>query len=234
MITFSHVYKTYPGPTHALRDVSFRLDRGEFAFVTGHSGAGKSTLFRLIAGFDLPTSGGVEVGSYQLGTLETKKLGLIRQQIGIVFQDFRLINEYTVAENVALPLRIRRENKFSIERKVAKALDSVGLKQRAKFYPEQLSGGEKQRVSIARALIFQPNILIADEPTGNLDSDLAKEILVLFQNAHAQGTTVLFATHDRDLFEKTSHRVIRLKEGQVVETMDPVFRDASLKQLEFS
>ncbi|MGE0762852.1 MAG: cell division ATP-binding protein FtsE [Bdellovibrionales bacterium] len=216
MITFTHAYKAYASGTVALRDVSLQIDRGEFVFLTGPSGAGKTTLFRLLSAFDRSTSGGVEVAGYSLNALTNKQIPQFRRRIGVIYQDFRLLQRRTVFENVALPLEIRGDGQSQIDRRVRDMLDHVGLNSKTRDYPEQLSGGEQQRVAIARALVHQPAVLIADEPTGNLDPELSWDIMKLLEKANAQGTTVFVATHDHELVRRCPHRLIKLEAGAVV------------------
>ncbi len=215
MIEFSHVYKTYPGPVHALSNVDLDIKKGEFLFLTGPSGAGKTTLFRMISGFDRPSSGAVVVGGYDLSRIRASDLAQFRRRIGVVFQDFRLLKNRNVFDNIALPLEIRRDKQSYIKKKVEEVLGQVGLSYKWDQLPEQLSGGEQQRVAIARALIHQPGVLIADEPTGNLDPDLSEEIMDLFEKVNAQGTTVFVATHDHALVKRRAKRVVEIRSGQV-------------------
>ena len=228
MIRFSHTYKTYPGPTHALRDINLNIDKGEFVYLTGPSGAGKTTLFRLISAFLLPSSGTVEVAGYNLSKMKPTDVPLFRRRIGVIYQDFRLLQSRTVFENVALPLEIRGERTGYIDQRVKEMIDSVGLYIKKDVYPCQLSGGEQQRVAIARALIHHPSVLIADEPTGNLDPDLSEDIIDLLDKVNAQGTTVFVATHDHDLVRRTSKRTIHIEEGQVVSGAKPFLNQPSL------
>jgi len=215
MISFSHVYKTYPGPTHALRDVSIEIQKGEFLFLTGPSGAGKTTLFRMISAFDKPSSGLVQVAGQDIGLMTAGQVPFFRRKIGVVFQDFRLLRGRSVFDNVALPLEVRSEKASSLQRRVDEMLDHVGLIYKKKNYIEQLSGGEQQRVAIARALIHQPGVLIADEPTGNLDPQMSEEIMDLLDRVNAQGTTVFVATHDHDLVRRRAKRVVNISSGQI-------------------
>ena len=216
MIQFSHVYKTYPGPTHALRDVDLEIHKGEFLFLTGPSGAGKTTLFRMLSAFDKPSSGRVEVAGFDLSKLTAEDLPQFRRRIGVVFQDFRLLRNNTVRDNVGLPLRVRGDRPSAATRRVDEMLDLVGLTYKRDQFPPQLSGGEQQRVAIARALIHQPGLLIADEPTGNLDPELREGIMDLLAKANAQGTTVFVATHDHDLVRRRARRVVEIRGGAVV------------------
>lgn len=227
MIRFHHVYKTYPGPVHALRDISFEVGKGELVFVCGSSGAGKSTLFRLICAFDRPQSGTINIGHFNLNTLSASQIPYHRRRLGVVFQDFKLLKDRSVFENVALPLQILGESKTQVRRKVDEALEQVSLRFREDSLPDQLSGGEQQRIAIARALIHRPNLLIADEPTGNLDRELSMEIMNLFKQANAQGTTVLIATHDLSLIDSSKYRVLKLKTGSLFEPQERENLDAS-------
>lgn len=216
MITFTHAYKAYPTGTVALRDVCLNIERGEFVFLTGPSGAGKTTLFRLLSAFDRSTSGRVEVAGFALNDLTVKQIPQFRRRIGVIYQDFRLIKRRTIFENVSLPLEIRGDRQQQITRRVRDILDQVGLAAKEHDYPEQLSGGEQQRVAIARALIHQPAVLIADEPTGNLDPELSWDILMLLEKVNAQGTTVFVATHDHEMVKRRNHRQVHIEGGALV------------------
>lgn len=214
MIQLQHVYKTYPGPTHALKNVGLNIGKGEFVFLTGPSGAGKSTLFRMIAAFDKPTSGEIYVGDYNLADIKSTEIPYYRRRIGVIFQDFKLLKNKTVFDNVALPLLIRNETQSG--HKVDAILDKLGLLHKKKQYPDFISGGEQQRVAIARAMVHQPSLLIADEPTGNLDPKLSEEIMDLLENICNQGTTVFVATHDHTLIKKYKKRQVHIMDGILV------------------
>ncbi|MFP6827909.1 MAG: cell division ATP-binding protein FtsE [Gammaproteobacteria bacterium] len=216
MIRFESVYKRYPNGRDALASVSFRLEQGEMAFLTGPSGAGKSTLLKLVALIERPSRGTVLVGSLNTSRVPRRKIPEFRRRLGIVFQDHKLLNDRTVFDNVALPLVIGALRRREIGRRVRAALDQVGLLGFEKHFPESLSSGEQQRVGIARAVASRPELVIADEPTGNLDPELSREILGLFERFNEVGVTVLIATHDLGLIEGNNHRRLRLDGGKVV------------------
>ncbi len=216
MIRFESVYKRYPNGRDALTSVSFRLEQGEMAFLTGPSGAGKSTLLKLVALIERPSRGTVLVGSLNTSRVPRRKIPEFRRRLGIVFQDHKLLNDRTVFDNVALPLVIGALRRREIGRRVRAALDQVGLLGFEKHFPESLSSGEQQRVGIARAVASRPELVIADEPTGNLDPELSREILGLFERFNEVGVTVLIATHDLGLIEGNNHRRLRLDGGKVV------------------
>jgi cell division transport system ATP-binding protein len=217
MIDFSHVYKVYPGPVHALKNIDLTIEKGEFVFLTGPSGAGKTSLFKLISAYDIPTSGELQVAGMTLNSLKSNQLPLFRRKIGMVFQDFKLLKDRTVAQNVALPLQIRGDRPQNIRSKVADILAQVGLSDKSDQMPDFLSGGEQQRVAIARAVVHQPGILIADEPTGNLDPKKASEIMDLFERVSAAGTTVFIATHDHDMVKRRNKRTVHIENGAIVQ-----------------
>jgi cell division transport system ATP-binding protein len=215
MIRFSEVYKRYPNQHEALSGLSFELDKGEMAFLTGHSGAGKSTLLKLIALIERSSHGQVWVNNQNLTRLPKWKVPYYRRKIGLVFQDHNLLHDRTVFDNVALPLIIAGENHREIGRRVRAALDKVGLLSKERSLPIALSGGEQQRVGIARAVVNRPPVLLADEPTGNLDPDLSREIMHLFEQFNQVGVTVFIASHDLELINRMGHRHITLHQGRL-------------------
>jgi len=216
MIQIYHVSKSY-GTNIALDDISLRMRRGDFVFITGPSGAGKTTLLRLIFGASQPTSGQILINGINLNRISRQKLDLLRRKIGFVFQDFKLLNSKTVYQNVALALEVAEERQVIIRKKTHQALRAVGLEKKEKAFPLQLSGGEQQRVAIARAIINDPLILVADEPTGNLDPEITRDIMLLFRSINLRGTTVVIATHSRELLGDTEQRIIVLNKGTVAE-----------------
>ena len=216
MIRFENVYKRYPNGRDALASVSFHLERGEMAFLTGPSGAGKSTFLKLVALIERPTRGAVLVGNLNTSRVWRRRIPHFRRRLGIVFQDHKLLNDRTVFDNVALPLVIASLSRRDVGRRVRAALDQVGLLGYEKLPPVALSSGEQQRVGIARAVASRPELVIADEPTGNLDPKLSREILGLFERFNEVGVTILIATHDLGLIEEHKHRLLRLDGGRVV------------------
>ena len=216
MIHFDHVSKTYPNGTHALDDISLQVEKGEFVFIVGHSGAGKSTLIKMLLREEIPEEGSVEVNGYNLVTMKRRQIPMFRRGIGVVFQDFRLIPNMTVYDNVAFALRVTDVSPKFIRRRVPYILDLVDLAGKAKCMPEELSGGEQQRVALARALVNNPSLLIADEPTGNIDPQLSYEIVDLLSEINKCGTTVLMVTHEHDLVAEFNKRVVTLRDGQIV------------------
>jgi cell division transport system ATP-binding protein len=215
MIRFDNLSKRYAGGFEALRNVSFEMDSGEMAFLTGHSGAGKSTLLKLLMLIERPTAGNLLINGKNLNRLAKSRIPYYRRQLGVVFQNHQLLFDRSVFENVALPLQVSGYTPGEIGRRVRAALDGVGLLDREKQNPIELSGGEQQRVGIARAVVHKPKILLADEPTGNLDPQLSAEIMALFKRFQDVGVTVLIATHDIDLINKMNLRIMRLNQGEL-------------------
>ncbi|MFP5518815.1 MAG: cell division ATP-binding protein FtsE [Bdellovibrionia bacterium] len=213
MIDLTHVYKTYGQDRHALRDIKLQIQKGEFVFLTGPSGAGKSTLFKLITAFDRVTSGSIVVNGRNLSLINSAQVPSFRRELGVVFQDFKLLKDRSVFDNIALPLVIRGEAMSLIQKKVSDTLEKVGLSSKQNDLPDYLSGGEQQRVAIARAIIHQPALLVADEPTGNLDPDRSREIMDLFERVAAQGTTVFIASHDHELIKSRRKRTLKIENG---------------------
>jgi cell division transport system ATP-binding protein len=213
MIVFERVTKVYEPDVVALRDVSFRIDKGEFVFIVGASGSGKSTLIRLLLKELEPTEGRIMVGGRDLTRLGRGKVPLLRRNIGCVFQDFKLLPNRNAGENVAYALKVQGESKVSIRKKVPEVLAMVGLSHKTNNLPDELSGGEQQRVSIARAFVNHPPLLVCDEPTGNLDPDTSVGIMQLLYRINRSGTTVLMVTHDREMVDKMRKRVIALESG---------------------
>ena len=215
MISFSAVAKRYPGGGEALRGVSFTLESGEFAFLTGRSGAGKSTLLKLIPAIERPSAGSVVVNGQNVGALKRAALPYLRRNLGLVFQDQKLLYDRTVYDNVMLPLAFSGQPPREAARRVRAALDKVGLLARERANPIALSGGEQQRLAIARAVVNRPAVLVADEPTANLDAESAARILDIFVSFHQVGVTLLVATHDQALIERYGKRVLRLSDGKL-------------------
>ena len=215
MIRFQHVTKDYPKGV-ALKDVSLHIAKGEFVFLTGHSGAGKSTMLKLMYGALRPTHGDVRISGFNIGSLSQAELPRLRRRLGIVFQDFRLLEDRTAEENIAFALEVTGARADAIPARVMRALTQVGLAAKAHAYPQELSGGEQQRVAIARALINDPTILLADEPTGNLDERATRGVFQLIREINATGTCVVMATHDLDLVKQTTYRNVEMREGAIV------------------
>ncbi|MDO5686293.1 MAG: ATP-binding cassette domain-containing protein [Neisseria sp.] len=214
MIRFEQVSKIYPGKFRALDNVSFTIDKGEMIFVAGHSGAGKSTVLKLIAGILKPSSGKVKINQHDLGQLSDNQLGFLRQHVGIVFQDHKILFDRNVLQNVLLPLFIIGYDRKTAEKRARAALEKVGLGGRESADPVTLSGGEQQRLCIARAVVHQPGLIIADEPSANLDRAYALDIMELFRSFHVNGATVIIAAHDETLMADYGHRILRLQEGR--------------------
>jgi cell division transport system ATP-binding protein len=215
MIQLHGISKTYPREQVALADITLQIDKGEFVYLTGPSGAGKSTLLKLICCAERPTRGQILMDGRNITRLGTSSIPYLRRNLGIVFQDFKLLVRRTVFENVAFPLEVQGRRRMEIGKKVYQTLQQVGLQHRLNHYPPQLSGGEQQRVAVARALVGDPLVLLADEPTGNLDPDVTLDIMELFKTACARGTTIVMATHDRGLIWQFPRRVITLEGGRL-------------------
>ena len=228
MIKFDDVSKTYPGGQLALQKVNFHLEKGEMAFLTGHSGAGKSTILKLISLMERPSVGRVLINGHDLGQLSRKDIPYIRRDIGMIFQSHQLLMDRTVFDNVALPLVIEGYSRKQITKRVHAALDLVGLLSRAQNAPMALSGGQQQRVGIARAIVNRPPLLLADEPTGNLDPKLSMEIMRLFEALNQSGISVFIATHDLGLIARMKYRNLTIKNGRLIE--DGLQEDALLNE----
>lgn len=215
MIQLFHVSKNFGGNV-ALKDISLRIRKGEYVFITGASGAGKTTLLRLLFGAERPSEGQILIDRINLNRISRLNLDLLRRRIGFVFQDFKLLPRKTVFQNVAIALEVIGERSSLVRKKTHQMLRAVGLSKKEEAYPLQLSGGEQQRVAIARAVVNNPLILLADEPTGNLDPDITRDIMILFRSINLRGTTVVIATHSRELMRDTDQRIVHLSEGKVV------------------
>lgn len=215
MIQVSHVSKRYAGGYEALRDVTFAVDSGEMVFITGHSGAGKSTLLKLITAIERPTSGSVVINGQNVSAMKAGLIPFFRRNFGLVFQDHKLLFDRTVFENVALPLAISGFPRAEMAKRARAALDKVGLLGREKARPITLSGGEQQRLCLARAIVNRPAILLADEPTGNLDAAYAEEIIGMFKSFNQVGVTVVIATHDEQMIERLGPRIVHLDHGRI-------------------
>ena len=216
MIRFSNVSKRYPGGRDALANVSFHFAEGEMGFLTGHSGAGKSTLLKLISLLIRASSGSILINGQNLAKVSRRRIPYVRRDIGIIFQDHKLLHDRTVFDNVALPLIISGHRHQEIGRRVRAALDKVGLLGKERVFPITLSGGEQQRVGIARAVVNKPPLLLADEPTGNLDPELSAEIMHLFEQFNQVGVSVLIASHDLELIKRMGHRMLVLRDGRLI------------------
>ena len=216
MIEFRNVSKTYDTGTEAVHNANFRIDKGDFTFLVGSSGSGKSTLIKLILKEEEPTSGNIIINGKDTTFLKPKKVPFLRRSMGVVFQDFRLLPDKTVYENVAFAMYIVKATPRHIRRQVPMVLSLVGLSAKAKMYPNELSGGEQQRVALARALVNNPSMIIADEPTGNLDPDTAWEIMNLLNDINLRGTTVVMATHAKNIVDAMNKRVIHIHQGNIV------------------
>lgn len=216
MVRLHRVAKQYASERYALRNISFDLNRGEFAYITGTNGAGKTTLLKLLFAMERASEGSILVNNREISGLAKGKVFQYRREVGFVFQDFKLLPDLSVYDNVSLPLEVRKMTKSELDFRVRGVLSLVGLGDRAKDYPQTLSGGEQQRIAIARSIVGKPSLLLADEPTGNLDSKTARDIMSLFMEIQEMGTTVLIATHDDSLMEEFPARVIELERGMMI------------------
>ncbi|MGM0876476.1 MAG: cell division ATP-binding protein FtsE [Bacillota bacterium] len=216
MIEMSEVYKTYPNGVLAINGLDIMINQGEFVYVVGPSGAGKSTFIKMMYREEKPSSGKIIINGVDLSKLKESKVPMLRRSIGVVFQDFKLLPKLTVFENVAFALEVIGENQRHIKKRVLDVLDLVQLKHKARFFPNELSGGEQQRVSIARSIVNNPAVMIADEPTGNLDPDTSWEIMHLFEEINNRGTTIVMATHNREIVNTLKKRVIAVEDGKIV------------------
>lgn len=216
MIEFKNVSKTYDTGTEAVKNANFRIEKGDFAFLVGSSGSGKSTLIKLILKEEEPTTGNIIINGRDTTFLKQSRVPYLRRSMGVVFQDFRLLPDKTVYDNVAFAMHVVRATPKHIRRQVPMVLSLVGLSAKAKMYPEELSGGEQQRVALARALVNNPSMIIADEPTGNLDPETAWDIMTLLNDINLRGTTVVVATHAKDIVDKMKKRVIEIHNGDII------------------
>ena len=216
MIEMKNVYKKYPNGVVAINGLNIKINQGEFVYIVGPSGAGKSTFIKMMYREEKATSGEIFVNGMNLSTLKNKEVPYLRRQIGVVFQDFKLLPRLNVYENVAFALEVIEENPSKIRKRVMDVLDLVGLKSKVRMFPDELSGGEQQRVSIARSIINVPKVVIADEPSGNLDPDTSWEIMKLFEEINARGTTIIMATHNREIVNNMRRRVIAIEGGLIV------------------
>ena len=215
MIQLYNVCKAYQRGQYALNDITLKVEKGDFVYLTGPSGAGKSTLLKLLYCAERPSQGQILVNGRNITRYGPSRIPYLRRNIGIIFQDFKLLNRRSVYENVAFPLEVQGKKRFEISKKVYQTLKNVGLEHRLNNNPLQLSGGEQQRIAVARALVVDPLILLADEPTGNLDPEVTLDIMELFKRANARGTTILMATHDRSLIQQFPRRIVALESGRL-------------------
>ncbi|MDI2589702.1 MULTISPECIES: cell division ATP-binding protein FtsE [unclassified Psychrobacillus] len=220
MIEMKNVYKKYPNGIVAANGIDIEIKQGEFVYVVGPSGAGKSTFIKMMYREERPTSGDIFINGTNLSSLKNNKVPYLRRQIGVVFQDFKLLPRLNVYENVAFALEVIEETPTVIRKKVMEVLELVGLKHKARMFPTELSGGEQQRVSIARSIVNTPKLVIADEPTGNLDPDTSWEIMNIFEEINARGTTIIMATHNREIVNTIRHRVIAVEGGLITRDED--------------
>ncbi len=230
VIRMSHVKKTYKTGVTAIYDLSLKIEKGDFVFIIGSTGCGKSTLIKMLYREEKPTSGKIIVGGLDVGKIRNSKVYKLRRKIGVVFQDYKLLNKSTVYENVAFALEVLGAPKDEIYSKVLKVLDLVGLKHKANNYPHQLSGGEQQRVAIARSIVNGPRLLICDEPTGNLDPETSMEIMKVLEEINKMGTTIIMVTHDIDIVNKLQKRTILLDSGRILKDYEKgTYRNESIK-----
>lgn len=216
MIEMQNVYKKYPNGITAINGLSVRIEPGEFVYVVGPSGAGKSTFIKMIYREERATKGTIKVGDFDLMTIKEKNIPFLRRYVGVVFQDFKLLPKLTVYENIAYAMEVVEKNPKAIQKRVLEVLELVGLKHKVRMFPNELSGGEQQRIAIARAIANTPHILIADEPTGNLDPDTSWEIMKILEEISNQGTTVIMATHNSQIVNVVKHRVLAVENGRIV------------------
>ena len=216
MIEFQNVTKTYDNGTEAIRGIDLKIEDGEFVFLVGPSGSGKSTIINLLTAELTPTSGSIHINGFELEGIKKKQIPYLRRTVGVIFQDFRLIEKKTVYQNVAFAMRVIGAPEREIRKRVPYVLDLVGLGEKSKSYPDELSGGEQQRVAVARALINNPAMIVADEPTGNLDPGKSLEIILLLEQINALGTTVLVVTHEADMVDRFHKRVVAINEGKII------------------
>ncbi|MFJ8261800.1 cell division ATP-binding protein FtsE [Rummeliibacillus sp. NPDC094406] len=216
MIEMKNVYKKYPNGIVAINGLNIKINQGEFVYIVGPSGAGKSTFIKMMYREEKATTGEIIVNGMNLTSLKSKEVPYLRRQIGVVFQDFKLLPRLNVYENVAFALEVIEENPTKIRKRVMDVLDLVGLKKKARMFPDELSGGEQQRVSIARSIVNVPKVVIADEPTGNLDPDTSWDIMNLFEEINARGTTIIMATHNREIVNNMRRRVVAIEGGLIV------------------
>ena len=220
MIEMQSVYKKYPNGVTALNGIDVKIGKGEFVYVVGPSGAGKSTFIKIMYREEIPTSGTIFVNGMNIAKIKNKKVPIFRRNLGVVFQDYKLLPTKNVFENVAFALEVIEEQPKVIKKRVMEVLDLVGLKHKARMLPTELSGGEQQRVSIARSIVNSPKVVIADEPTGNLDPDTSWEIMKIFEEINTRGTTIVMATHNKEIVNTIKHRVIAIEEGLIVRDED--------------
>ncbi|MGN1399884.1 MAG: cell division ATP-binding protein FtsE [Bacillus sp. (in: firmicutes)] len=216
MIEMVDVNKTYPNGVTAVNGINVKIDKGEFVYVVGPSGAGKSTFIKMMYREEMPTTGTITVNGVNIAKLRHTKVPIFRRNLGVIFQDFKLLPTLTVYENVAFALEVIEVDKVEIKKRVMETLELVGLKHKARMLPTELSGGEQQRVSIARAVVNSPKVVIADEPTGNLDPETSWDIMDIFEKINAQGTTVIMATHNKEIVNNLKHRVIAIENGTII------------------